>query len=107
MGLLAPKDGRAFQVDCSAGPAGSFHTGAARLSVTIGQRIRRPGGEEMWDSVTIQCREEGKELAIRVLVCNPDWDGPVQIVCVRSQPKIDSQVPLVECLRFNLDHVGG
>jgi hypothetical protein len=107
MGILTPKDGRAFQVDCSADPAGSFHTGAARLSVTIGQRIRRPGGEEMWDSVTIQCREEGRELAIRVLVCNPDWDGPVQIACVRSQPKIDSQVPLVECLSFNLDPVGG
>jgi hypothetical protein len=105
--VLKPKDNRAFEVDCAASPVGSFRAGAESLSVTIGQRIRRPGGEEMWDSVTIQCREEGRELAIRVLVCNPDWDEPVQIACIRSQPKIDSQVPLVECLRFNLDHVGG
>src|SRR5713101_8345320 len=105
--IFAPQDNRAFQVDCSASPVGSFRAGAGSLAVTIGQRMRTPSGEEMWDSVTIQCREEGSELAVRVLVCNPDWDGPVQIACVRSQPKIDSQVPLVECLRFNLDQVGG
>ena len=87
--ILAPKDDRAFQVNCTASPVGSFRAGVDSLSITIGQRIRSPGGEEMWDSVTIQCREEGSGLAIRVLVCHPGWDEPLQIACIRSQPRIE------------------
>src|SRR5713101_125214 len=86
--VLKPKDSRAFEVDCTASPVGSFRAGAESLSVTIGQRMRRFGGEEMWDSVTIQCREEGSKLAIRVLVCHPGWDEPLQVACIRSQSRI-------------------
>jgi len=106
--VLKPKDGRAFEVDCTASPAGSLRAGADSLSVTIGQRVRRLGGEEMWHSVTIQCwEEEGGELMVRVLVCNPDWDRPVQVACIRSQPKIDSQTSGMELLRCNLEHIQG
>ena len=106
-GILAPKDSRAFAVDCSASPVGSFRAGADTLAVTIGQRIRRFGGEEMWDSVTIQCKEEGGALSVRILVCNPDWETPLQIACIRSQPKMASQTPGMDLLQFNLKHVGG
>src|SRR5260370_41434833 len=99
-GILVPRDGRVFQVDCSASPVGSFRAGADSLSLTIGQRIRRPGGEEMWDCVAIHCKEEdGGELTVRVLLCNPDWDWPVQVACIRSQPRIDSPAPVVESLQ--------
>jgi hypothetical protein len=106
-GILAPKDDRAFQVNCSASPVGSFRTGADSLSVTVGQRIRGLDGEEMWDSVTIQCRDEGGERTVRVLVCHPDWDEPLQVACIRSQPKIDSQTSGIELLRCNLEHIEG
>ena len=105
-GILAPKDSRAFDVDCTASPVGSFRTGADSLTVTIGQRMRGPGGEEMWDSVTIQCTEEGSELAIRVLVCHPGWDEPLQVACIRSQPRIEPPSD-GETLQVSLDHLGG
>ena len=104
--ILAPQDNRAFQIDCSASPVGLFRAGADSLSVTIGQRMRTPGGEEMWDSVTIQCREEGSELAIRVLICHPSWDESLQVACIRSQPRIEA-ASHGEILQVNLEHLGG
>ena len=106
-GILVPRDGRVFQVNCSASPVGSFRAGADSLSLTIGQRIRRLGMEEIWDCVAIRCREEGGELKARVLVCHPDWDEPLQVACIRSQPKLDSLISHVEALRFNLEHIRG
>jgi len=103
---LKPKDSRAFEVDCTASPVGSFRAGADSLSVTIGQRMRSPDGEEIWDSVTIQCREEGSELAVRVLVCHPGWDEPLQVACIRSQPRIEPSSD-GEILQVSLDHLGG
>jgi hypothetical protein len=66
--VLKPKDDRAFDVDCTASPVGSFRAGADSVSVTIGQRIRRSRGEEMWHSVTIQCGEEqgGESISCRL-----------------------------------------
>jgi hypothetical protein len=77
-------DNRAFQIDCSVNPTGSFRAGANSLSVKIGQRISRFGAEEIWESVIVQGSTTGGELTVRVLVCNPDWDEPLQIACVRS-----------------------
>jgi len=106
--VLEPKHGSTFQVDCTASPVGSFRAGADSVSVTIGQRIRRLGREEMWDCVAIHCKEEdGGELTVRVLLCNPDLDWPVQVACIRSQPRIDSPAPIVESLQFNLEHIRG
>ncbi len=83
--VLEPKDNRAFVVDCSANPVGRFQSGADSLSVRIGQRIRRFGGEEIWDSVVVQCEKGHDELTVRVLVCHPAWDEPREVVCMRSE----------------------
>lgn len=83
--ILEPKHNRAFQVDCSANPVGSFRAGADSLSVKIGQRIRRFGGEEIWDSVVVHCEKGQDELTVRVLVCHPAWDEPREVVCMRSE----------------------
>jgi len=101
---LKPKDNRAFQVECSASPAGSFRAGADSLSVTIAQRIRGSGVEGVWDSVTIRCREEGSDLAIRVLVCHPGWDEPLQVVCIRSAWEIGANSDDPEALWVSLEH---
>ena len=105
--VLEPKDNRAFQVDCSADPSGSFRAGADNLSVTIGQRICRFGSEEMWDSVVVECREEGDALKVRILLCNPDWDGPRQIASIRSQPRILAPGDDREALSISLEHMEG
>ena len=84
--ILEPKDGRSFQVHCSAQPVGSFRAGADSLSVKIGQRISRFGAEEIWDSVIIHGDASGDELTVRVLVCHPAWEEPQEIACIRSSP---------------------
>ncbi len=106
-GVLEPKHGRAFQVVCTASSVGSFRAGADSVSVTIGQRMRRFGGEEMWDSVIIQCKEEGDEPTVRVLVCHPDWDAPLQVACIRSQLRIGAASHDAEPLQVSLERVGG
>src|SRR5260370_5646212 len=105
--VLEPKHGRTFQVDCTSSPVGSFRAGADSVSVTIGQRIRRLGGEEMWDSVIIQCKEESGVPTVRVLVCHPGWDGPLQVVRIRSQSRIGAPSPDGEILQMSLAHLGG
>lgn len=85
--ILEPKDNRAFQIDCSANPVGSFRTAADSLSVKVGQRITRFGAEEIWDSVIIHGNANGDELTVRVLVCHPTWDEPQEIACIRSNPR--------------------
>jgi len=82
--VLEPKDSRSFQVLCSAEPVGSLRAGADSLSVRIGQRIFRLGAEEIWESVIVQGNNNGDQLTVRVLVCHPDWDEPIQIACIRS-----------------------
>jgi hypothetical protein len=82
--VLQPKDNRLFQIDCSAEPTGSFRAGADRLSLRIGQRIRRLGAEEIWDSVIVEASNDGDDLTLRVLLCHPDWDEPIEIACIRS-----------------------
>ena len=82
--VLHAKDNRLFQIDCSAEPTGSFRAGADRLSVRIGQRICRLGAEEIWDSVIVQSSNDDKGFVIRVLICHPDWDEPIEVACIRS-----------------------
>jgi len=88
--ILEPKDNRAFQIDCSANPVGSFRTGADSLSVKIGQRISRFGAEEIWDSVIIHGDANGDEITVRILVCHPAWDEPQEIACIRSSPRVEN-----------------
>jgi hypothetical protein len=101
--VLEPKDKRAFQVDCTASPAGSFRAGADSLSVTIGQRICRAGREEMWDSVVVHGRQDGDEFVLRVLVCHPAWDWPVEIACLRSQLRMGAPAERKESFSCEFD----
>lgn len=94
-----------FQVGCDAGQAGEFRSGAQRASITVGQRILRDGAEEMWDSVVVLCQaEEDGALAIRVVLCHPDWDEPREIVCLRSW--VGTPVPRASVLECHLEPDG-
>ena len=95
--------GRKFEVHCSAGGAGELHVGTESLSVKIGQRVREDDAEKMWHSVGLYAEEDSNgNLAIRVLVFNPDWDEPLQIACIRSRPGDGDCQTALGC---NLDHV--
>src|SRR5229473_2436828 len=50
-------DGRNFEVRAHAGSAGHLEVGSDTASVRIGQRIRRGGREEIWDSLVVECKE--------------------------------------------------
>jgi hypothetical protein len=95
--ILEPKHNRAFQIDCSAEPIGSFRAGADRLSVRIAQRIWRLGVEEIWDSIIVQSSHKGDDLMIRVFVCHPDWDEPIEIACIRSAQDAAKRGQPIEC----------
>jgi len=69
----------------------------------IEQRIRRAGALEMWNSLSVYCEQEASgALLVRVVIFNPDWDGPMQIAAVRSWPNDSKNLTPVAC---NLDHV--
>ncbi len=76
-----------FEVRAHAGDAGHLEVASDLASVRIGQRIRRDGQEEMWDSLLIECKErEDGSLTVDVVVCHPDWEEPVRIASVESNP---------------------
>jgi len=95
--VLQARDNRLFQIDCSAEPTGTFRAGADRLSLRIGQRIRRLGAEEIWDSVIVQAGNDHDDLTIRVLLCHPDWDEPIEIACIRSAQDTARPRRPIEC----------
>jgi hypothetical protein len=87
-------DGRNFEVRTHAGNAGHLEVGSDSASVRIGQRIRREGHEEMWDCLLVECQERADgTLAVEIVVCHPDWDEPVRVASVESNPKAGSQQP--------------
>jgi len=92
-----------FHVSCDAGNVGKFQADADSVWVRVGQRVRRRGTAEMWDSVAIESTaEHDGTLVLRVMVFNPDWDEPLQIASLRSRPQdLESLTPL----GCNLDHV--
>ncbi len=76
-----------FQVHCHAGDHGCLCVATDTLVVSVGQQILRDGHVEYWDSVVVECSEEEYgSVMVRVLLCNPDWEEPLQIACVRSRP---------------------
>lgn len=74
-----------FEVHCDAGNAGHLHTRTDSVSIRIGQRVKRNGMAEIWDSLIILC-EETKQgtLSAKVIVCHPDWDQQLQIAHLQS-----------------------
>ncbi|HEV2289165.1 MAG TPA: hypothetical protein VGR81_09455 [Candidatus Acidoferrales bacterium] len=72
------------------------------LAVAVGQMIWQDGQQKIWDSILLLCKEESDgTLTIRVIVSNPDWDGPLQIACTRSRPQDPESMTPLAC---NLDH---
>src|SRR5215469_18160235 len=103
MRALSVKDNRKFEVRCRAFENGALHVGADSLSIHIGQRVRRDGAEQMWHSVSVYADEtEDGNLAIRVLVSNPDWDEPLQVASIVSRPHDYGCRTALGC---NLDHI--
>jgi hypothetical protein len=81
-------EGRNFEVRAHAGSAGHLEVGSDSASVRIGQRIRREGHEEIWDSLLVECKERADgTLTVDIIVCHPDWDEPVRVASVESNPK--------------------
>ena len=92
-----------FLVDCDAGRAGRFRATAGSIWIKVGQRVRRHGAQEMWDSVAVESKEEEDgTLVVRVIVFNPDWDEPLQIASIRSRPR---DLDALSALGCNLNHL--
>jgi len=103
MDVLSVKDSRKFEVHCRAGDAGELCVGAESVSVKVGQRLRREGGQEIWHSVGVYAKEEEDgTLVVQVLVFNPDWDEALQIANIKSRPGDGGCDTALGC---NLDHV--
>lgn len=100
---LHVRNGNPFLVSCDAAESGQFHSGAKCASITLGQLIVRGSAEEMWDSVVVLCQEEADgALAIRIVLCHPDWDEPREIACLRSW--VGTPVPRGAALECCLGH---
>lgn len=76
---------------------------ADMLWFRIEQRIRRGAALDMWNSLSVYCEQERDgTLLVRVVIFNPDWDGPLQIAAIRSRPHDVTSLVALGC---NLDHV--
>jgi len=81
------QDCRKFEVRCHAGNAGHLEVVSDAVSVKIGQQIRRDGKEEFWGSLLVECKEqEDGSLAVEVVVFHPDWEEPIRIASIQSNP---------------------
>ena len=102
---MPPNDQLKFQVNCNAGDHGQLRVASESLVVNVGQTIVRDGRTEIWESVIIKCSEElDGSCTVHVLLCNPDWEEPMQLACLRSYPDTGSpsQVPLFCHLTFEV-----
>lgn len=94
---MPPNHQLKFQVNCNAGEHGQLRVTSETLVVNVGQTIVRDGRTEIWESVIVKCSEEQDgSCTVNVLLCNPDWEEPMQLACLRSYPDTGSpsQVPL-------------
>lgn len=93
----------ALRVDCNAGTQGHFRGHANSICIKVGQRIRRGVSQEIWDSLTVEGRQEKDgTIVIRVLVFNPEWDEPLQVAALRSRPRDPNSLTALGC---NLNHI--
>jgi len=92
---MPPNDELKFQVNCDAGAHGQLRVASGTLVVNVGQKIVRDGRTEIWDSVVVKCSEgQDGSCTVTVLLCNPDWEEPMQLACLRSYEDIRCQVKL-------------
>jgi hypothetical protein len=96
-------ENKSFEVRCEPYDPRHALTTTVGLSLFVAQRIRKQGGEEMWDSIFVRCaEEENGTLAVRIFVSNPDWPERLQIAYVRSKPDDRETLTPLGC---NLDHI--
>jgi len=95
----ARQDFRKFEVRCHAGSAGHLEVASDSVSVRVGQRIRREGKEELWGSLLVECKEQDDgSLAVEVVVYHPDWDEPLKIASIQSNPSSgNAPEPILRC----------
>lgn len=95
----ARQDSRKFEVRCHAGGAGHLEVASDSVSVRVGQRIRRDGKQELWGSLLVECKEQDDgSLAIEVVIFHPDWDEPLRIASIQSNPSDGNVVePTLRC----------
>jgi hypothetical protein len=93
-------EGRKFEVCCNAGSAGHLEVASDSLSVRIGQRISGDSKDGLWGSLLVECKEQDDgSLAVDVVVFHPDWDEPLRIASIQSNPSNGS--PEQSSLRFD------
>jgi hypothetical protein len=87
-----------FEVNCNAGDPGRLHVKTNSVSVRVGQRVRRNGTTEVWDSVIILCEETQQgTLSAKVIVCHPDWEQQLQIAHIQSRStEANPSIPMLE-----------
>jgi len=84
---IASTECRKFEVRCHAGNAGHLEVASDSVSVRIGQRVHSDGKEEFWSSLLVECKEQDDgSLAVDVVVFHPDWDEPLRIASIQSNP---------------------
>jgi hypothetical protein len=100
---VAALDDHQFQLHCEAGSSGRFEISAKSLSLRIGQRIFQDKAVRIWDSVVIRCtHDEEGSLLVKVDVCNPSWDEPLQIASVVS--RVAARADASPLMNFDLTH---
>src|SRR5260370_19584355 len=87
-----------FEIHCDAGDAGRLHAKTNSVSVRVGQRVRRNGAAEIWDSVIILCEETQQgTLSAKIIVCHPDWEQQLQIAHIQSRStEANPSIPVLE-----------
>ena len=95
----ARQDCRMFEVRCHAGGAGHLEVASDSVSVRVGQRIRRDGKQELWGSLLVECKEQDDgSLVVEVVICHPDWDEPLRIASIQSNPSDENAAqPTLHC----------
>ena len=84
---VAGADSRKFGVRCDAGNAGRLEVGSDSVSIRIEQRIRNEGKDELWGSLLVECKEQDDgSLAVEVVAFHPNWDEPLRIASIQSNP---------------------
>ena len=88
-----------FKVYCDAGNSNRHEVAADSLLLQIEQQIRRNGKDEMWVSLQVKGKKQPDgSLSIQVVLFNPDWDEPLRIASIQSNPTNgNGTTPALQC----------
>ena len=98
LNLYTAPECRKFEVRCHAENSGHLEVASDAVSVRIGQRIRKNGKEEFWGSLLVECKEhDDGSLTVEVVVFQPDWDEPLRIASMQSNPSDKNATEPLRC----------